>query len=555
MLLTFSTLAWGVTHDSNFCSKRGSGDSPVLGFLQCMTWCESEEDYHKAMYSVQDPFYWLWEHSTLSEFNRKKCSHLKNNFWSGFAKNRCQIYWNTHYSVAWYNGTYRCWNYNKDVALHNTDNWTRDEKGRIYKTLISDGAIFNDPKVKEEFKEYLELNKEQEDLEYRKAMSSKNIEDFKSVHSTFTSTLSLRLSAFDFLKGEFLDYLEKSTRRLTSLKATVLNTLVALQSSSITRNHENLRNLKEEFYSYNSDMRKLCNGEDIALKLKKLRSLHATTEEYIAQHEMRLQGLVVSEEYVDVKRFLENQIQAAHERLNANLPIFDTRVDQVQAKVAVCKVWDQFEAAFKTSNDLVEVNLHLENFLSLGTRIDVALRRIDSRALMLQKISELRTLSRDLETSLSKVYLQGRFVELRNRLGSSEFRFKEKEKEILEKVALNSKAQKELDEMSSSLKREILRVEAKIELQSMARLLQTRATNFWVNVRKNKKNLDASQTDFFDLTVLRGLQELLQFNSEEPLQIPSFQSEKDALAFDETLSEGESILDAYEISTIDLVRN
>ncbi|MBI2603421.1 MAG: hypothetical protein HYW48_10235 [Deltaproteobacteria bacterium] len=540
------TGVFGITHESNYCARNGSGNSPVLGFMQCLLWCENDNEFEKTRNAGREEYsHWLWEPSSLSEFNRKKCDGLPDSWTSGWARSRCQAYWNTRYSTTWYMGAFRCWNFEHDRSLNELAEKTSAEKIELYKSLIEEGEVFDDPSINPSLEEYKKVRGEVNSLEAARDKARRTWDAFQDIHNAFLVTIQLRLNEFDRLHADFLSNLNDLSVRIEDTK-TYLARFVSTLSDPEKVKHATIQSLKDDYAVRTRSVHKLCH-DSLSRQLEQLRSHFSFTSEYASRHNDVQNGLELPPEYSELRTTLGLQMSQILEAIDARNSIFSIPMDSAKMKAAVCNAWGKMGHTITVGNSVAEINERLSQLNEFRVDLDTSIRIEDRNWLVTKKMGELREFVRVLRSRLTYLYLNGKLTELLSAQQSSLSLFQAKKKALFIEGELTQQELEEQTQIGHALQQEVKRIQEKTTSWKIASKVRARAQNLWVRLRRLFENSEGGhQKLFFEQVVLIPISESLGLFVNTIYPGPEFANEQEVVVFEKKLSEAEAMLVSFE---------
>jgi hypothetical protein len=554
-LLFTCTSAFSVTHDSRFCAKGGSGNSPVLGFLQCLLWCEDERDFFKTLNAQQELYsFWLWSRSTTAEFTRKKCSHLSDKWYKGWPRTRCRTYWTFRYSTTWVEGAFRCWNFEKDGEINGAIQETIRKKDAIYTDYISNEKFLEDPTTKDRYRDYTKLKNESFQLEQKKETATKTLSEFKADHDIFLDNVKWRHRAFVSIRKNLLEDLKDRKQQVVLLKAElgdVMKTLFQTQNS-ISNNELLLR--KASLEKMHPVFTKVCSTDKFSEELKHLREHVSLTNTYIDQHRQHAESLSLPEEYFEVRSQILKQMDDIEDLVTPFESIFSLSFDRVVIPPKICSIWPQLNRAIQVSDSVIKINKNSNSIRSFLNDLIMNLRISERNDFVALEIGEIRKDLDEEKNRLFDFYRNGELLKLKQSLSYADKKMTDLKDKRLGRVLLTENENKELNELESSFTQNLERLKSKLLNSKASLILGTRARNLWSKARQIDANMQERDRDFYEKSVLVQLKEELEMDIRRPFGAVNFSSQEEAEVFEEKLAAGERVIQAFELS-LDTSRN
>lgn len=540
-----------VTHANYYCAKNGSGNSPFLGLLECLLWCEGESEFHKTLNSRDETFSpWLWKPSSMAEFSRKKCAHLSNAWYKGWPRSRCRTYWTMRYGTTWIKGSFRCWNFERDSEIHDSMQRTIAEKSKIYKEYIDNEKYLEEDVVREKLSDYFDFKKQYDEIYQKKEKADERLSKFKTDYEIFVSNVKWRHKAFLSMHEEWLSQIEKRSHLLKKLKLELSDVLRIVLQPQEKLNFETLKKRNFDLKKIESMYKKLCFSGNPRLTLKALREYADITNSYVSQQVQLAESLEIPKEYGEVKNQILLQIEKLQNVVDSSYRIFSFDFDRVLVHPKICEVWNHLNLAIQYKDSIHRLSKDVNDKRSLLQELVSQLRKQERKEYIDNEIENLRVIIRDEITSLWNFYRRGQIGYVTHGLATMQRNWTSLKEEKFGGIFLSEDELRSLSEIDSQIADVVLELNSKLESENLQNLLGVRGRTVWSKAKQLKKNLDESHRDVFDKVIAIDLKNIAGIDVYKLYRGPNFKSREDAFEYDVKLSDVELRIQSFEASLL-----
>lgn len=550
LLLSFSLPLSAVTHDDIFCQKKGGGDSPVLGFMQCLLFCDNSDDFDQAL-NVKDIYgiYWYWSSSSFSEFNRQKCGHHENNIGNGWARSRCEAFWNLRYSTAWYEGAFRCWHYDRDHVVAELADRTFEEKKSAYDNLIIKGGVRDDSEIRNTLKNYEEQTEQIAKLQTTRETAIAVLDEFIGNKARFESTLKQRLDDYTVKHREFMQFIADEKGKIADLKTEITNFLSDLMKpqTSLLSVHDGVRRFDNTTHA---DFDSICERRQLSKKLRSLRTHFALIENYVTDFGKQVQHLSLPVDFEEVLATIREDYARLLDALTARKSIFSTSFDRILQPPHICTIKHGLSDILTLVEHITDIDSEVNSLSEIQWFTHQKISEIVSAASESRAIEKLRSFMGDQKRKFRAYYLSGKIIDLEGLLKNfkSEFEALKNKLMINRQYETSSRLSVEIERLNRDVDTFLESYESYLNIETIRSLLRVRTRNFHIRVVETLNRLEQNQeAEFFRESIFYSIEPLMRgMNAwDKTSAVDEITSLQQAFDFERKLFEAEEVLTAY----------